>query len=503
MFRNKLVYPVYMTIGNIPKELQCKPSSHTQILIGYIPLTRVDGLTSKAAQCCAQANLFHFCLQTVLGPISSYGLSGIAVVSGNGIWHQCHPIFANFIGDYPEQNLVACTYSGQCSKCIVPRDQLGEFIQFPRRNNTQAMDLYRLVDGEVHVFHATCRKTGLKPVFHPFWESLPFANVFVSITPDVLHQLLQGVLKHLIKWLTSPLAFGTRQINTRCRSLPPNHHIKTFPHGISALSRVSGQEHKEMCRILLALILDLSLPSGLATSHIIRSVCALIDFIYLAQLPSHTTDTIHHLNEALVHFHENKAIFVDLGICKHFNIPKFHSLTHYCLSIGLFGSTDNYNTEQTERLHIDFVKNTYRATNYKDKYPQMMTWLEHHEKVEQHMALIARRQQVEQEHSPLSRIGPPKPLPRCVKMAQNPSVKATSFDDLTLKYGAVLFQDALADFIAQINYPKTSPTALKTLAVDTLIPFHAVPSFHKVKFISNSNLGVIDTVHIRPEQCNT
>src|SRR6266404_6022663 len=121
-------------------------------------------------------------------------------------------------------------------------------------------------------------------------------------------------------------------------------------------------------------------------------------------------------------------------------------------------------------LHIDFAKNTYQATNYKDEYPQMMTWLECHEKVEQHMALIARQQQVEQEHSPLSRIGPPKPLSHHMKMARNPSVKATSFDDLALKYGAVLFQDALADFIAQINYPKASPTVLKTLAMDTLIP---------------------------------
>ncbi|KAH9035982.1 hypothetical protein EDB83DRAFT_2178445, partial [Lactarius deliciosus] len=53
---------------------------------------------------------------------------------------------------------------------------------------------------DVHVFHAACHEVGLKPIFHPFWESLPLVNIFVSITPDILHQMLQGVMKHLITW---------------------------------------------------------------------------------------------------------------------------------------------------------------------------------------------------------------------------------------------------------------------------------------------------------------
>ncbi|KAH9056273.1 hypothetical protein EDB87DRAFT_1545019, partial [Lactarius vividus] len=79
--------------------------------------------------------------------------------------------------------------------------------------------------------------------------------------------------------------------------------------------------------------------------------------------------------------HNNKAVFVDLGVCEHFNIPKLHSLMHYSPSIALFGTTDNYNTEQTERLHIDFTKDAYHATNHKDEYPQMTLWLERREKL--------------------------------------------------------------------------------------------------------------------------
>jgi hypothetical protein len=67
-------------------------------------------------------------------------------------------------------------------------------------------------------------------------------------------------------------------------------------------------------------------------------------------------------------------------------------LLHYQSSITLFGTTDNYNTEQTERMHINFAKNAYRATNHKDEYLQMTTWLERREKIQQHATFIKQQQ---------------------------------------------------------------------------------------------------------------
>ena len=64
-----------------------------------------------------------------------------------------------------------------------------------------------------------------------------------------------------------------------------------------------------------------------------------------------------------------------------------------------------------------------------------------------------------------------------LKMARNPTTKAT-FKELAAKYGAINFQDNLADFIARTNYPGASAAALRTRAADTLIPFQSVPVFH-------------------------
>jgi len=102
LFRDKMAYPIYLTIGNIPKDIRRKPLCHAQILIGYIPTTKLLGMENKSARRRALANLFHTCMRNVLGPISSVGETGLPMMSGDGVWHQCHPVFAIFIGNYPE-----------------------------------------------------------------------------------------------------------------------------------------------------------------------------------------------------------------------------------------------------------------------------------------------------------------------------------------------------------------------------------------------------------------
>ena len=502
LFREKQAYPIYLTIGNIPKHIRRKPSRMAHILIGYIPTTKLPWLTNKAARRRALANLFHACMRDVLQPITELGENGVAMMGGDGVWRRCHPIFANFVGDYPEQALVTCTYFGRCPKCVVTPDQLGEYQNFPPHQQRLATDTYLLADEEPRVFHAACRDTGLKPVYHPFWESLPLTDIFLSVTPDILHQLLQGVMKHLVGWIVR--IFGNTEINARCGAMPPNHNILPFSQGIP-LSRVSGHEHKKMCGILLGLVVDLPIPGGWDSTRLVRAVRALLDFLFLAQYQCHTSETIDQMQHALSEFHDHKSIFVDLGIRNHFNIPKVHSLIHYAPSIRQFGTTDNYNTEQSERLHIDFVKEAYRATNHKDIYSQMTTWLQRREKILIQTMNINQRQCEDLGQPQTRRIPEPPCVPtQTIKMTLHPT-KSASFDVLAHDYGAIDFQDALADFLAHLNNPGASASTLREKAANTLIPFRRVPVFHNIKFTQIGHSGeseITDAVHVQPEVVN-
>ena len=86
LFRGKSAYPVYLTIGNIPKQIRQKPSRHAQILIAYLPTSKLEGITNQVGQRRTMANLYHFCMDLILSPITAYGETGVAMMSGDGIW---------------------------------------------------------------------------------------------------------------------------------------------------------------------------------------------------------------------------------------------------------------------------------------------------------------------------------------------------------------------------------------------------------------------------------
>ena len=306
------------------------------------------------------------------------------------------------------------------------------------------------------------------------------------------------------RWLSKSSMFGWQAINARCRLIPPNHQVVLLLRGITGLSHLTGKDHKNMCRLLLGLIVDLHFANGLSPARVLKAVRGLLDFLYLAQLPSQTTDTILRLKQSLAAFHKNKEVFLDHGVRDHFNVPKIHGLLHYSSSILLFGTTDNYNTEQTERLHIDFTKHVYHATNHKDEYNQMTTWLEWWEKLQRHAMFINWRQQ---QHvparvlprEPISR--PPQPITCYLKMTENPTLFSVPFKVIGRKYSAIKFQDLLGDFLACLIEPSVSGQALRNHGANTWIPFCHVPTFHKIKFRNNDG-AIIDCIHCyNPQTC--
>ncbi|RXW22226.1 hypothetical protein EST38_g3624 [Candolleomyces aberdarensis] len=401
LFRNKSAYPLYMTIGNIPKEIRRRPSCQAYVLLGYLPTSRLLHINNQAARRRCLLNIYHSCMSKILAPLKEIGLEGRNMANGDGIIRRAHLLYALFIGDYPEQVQATCVITGDCVACPTPHSSLGNYNRIEAADSwrplNDLLDAIDAIDEDPVGFQQLAKELRVKPVDEPFWKDLPFAHIYRSITPDVLHQLYQGLVKHVVGWITE--ACGAAEIDARCRRLPPNHNTHTFLKGITSLSRVSGKEHAAMCQILLGLLTDIRLPNGVSNIPLQRAVRALLDFVYLAQYPVHTTQTLRLMEDALEAFHHNKHIFVTLGIREHFNIPKLHFASHYARCIKLFGTTDNFNTEYTERLHIDLAKDAYRATNHKDEFSQMVRWLERKEKMSRHAQHIEWRL-TSKSHSP-------------------------------------------------------------------------------------------------------
>ncbi|KAL0572146.1 hypothetical protein V5O48_009824 [Marasmius crinis-equi] len=522
IFRNKSAYPIYLTIGNLPKDIRRKPSKQGQILVGYLPTSNLKHIKNKASRRRAIANLFHACMSNIVAPLRKAGLDGVVLEDGNGVRRRCHPIHCAYVGDYPEHVLVTCTYTGTSPVCEAPAHKLGEYpCIYPLRDADAVAKAITHMGTDVWV--SECRKVNIKPVQNPFWKELPYTNIFRTITPDVLHQLYQGVIKHLISWITE--IYGEDDIDARASRLPPNHGIRVFRKGITSLSRVSGAEHKQMCAFLLSVVTDARLPGGQSSASLMAATRALLDFLYYARYPIHTEQSLKDMEFSLAEFHRNKHVFIDLGVRENFNIPKFHSLCHYIPAIKLYGTTDNYSTEATERLHIDLAKDAYRATNRKDEFTQMTRWLERREKVLFHANFIARS------HASLSSQPPthgpsnesqsdnqnPESLPLVhfpgkrhtsiiprvtleelnptyeLKMTNFPTHESVSLDkiqDSVNGYGATLFKTALARFIIQYRFPEYTARQIDERAHDI------------VKFINRDAAGeeTMDSIHAYPSQ---
>ncbi|KAK1217939.1 hypothetical protein PQX77_019395 [Marasmius sp. AFHP31] len=511
VFGNKTAYPVYISIGNIPKEIRRKTSRGAYLLLAYLPTSKLSHISNKSARRRALANLFHGCMGHVMEPLKTAGVEGIRVVDGAGVARRGHPVLAVYVADYPEQTLATMAKGNRCpGLCPTDPEELGDnHMNGPFLDLADALDVLLSIAEGPTTFTKKCKQHGMKPIANPFWNGLPYTNIFHSITPDILHQLYQGLIKHLIAWLI--VIVGAAEIDARCRCFPPNHNIRLFLRGISGLSRVTGTEHQMIGRFLLGLIIDVRLPGlGAASSaRLCAAVRGMLDFVYLAQYPLHTSETLQLLEEALSRFHEHKDVFVDLGACTGFRIPKLHGCQHYRRHFENFGTSDNYNTEYTERLHIDLAKNAYRATNHRDELPQMVLWLDRQEKLRRHTKFITAQLSGTPKPPLQYDIMPGVTFERTMKMAVHPTLKSVKFSTLEQDYGARHFHSALARYVTSIRSPHLTLNQHLEESEKLHLPFARVPVWHKVKWTMPEMYGldspstvIVDSAHVTPARTN-
>ncbi|KAG8917467.1 hypothetical protein FRC02_003101 [Tulasnella sp. 418] len=416
---NLEAYPGYLTIGNIHKRFRRKISQNAQMLFVLLPTGQFKGKgMSDKDQRLAKARIFHCALKEVFKSLEVAGTNGVRLTTGDGKVRLCFPILACYVADYPEQCLVTCTRFMDCPICPCKKARLGEYgdIGKPR---TQAQTMHILNTAQTKgpswaAIDEYFQQYGVTATFDPFWRDLPHTNIHLAIMPDILHQLHQGMIKHLTIWISRLI--GPKELDQRLQRMPPNHSLRVYSSGISGFSKLMGNEHRQLSKQLLGCIADYP------ASVVVNATRVLCDFLEIAQYPSQSSDTLGYLEETIQELHKYKDIFIRLGareggftpvisdynklikcwlVVKNFNLPKLHMMLHYDKAIRLFGTTDGYNTVTTERMHIEAVKIPYRASNRCNVIPQIMVWMERKDRVDR-LALLVKRSvhQAEMQNQP-------------------------------------------------------------------------------------------------------
>ncbi|KAG1904900.1 uncharacterized protein F5891DRAFT_1126271 [Suillus fuscotomentosus] len=300
---NKATWPIYLTIRNIKKDIHRQPSKHATVLIGYLPISKMLHFKDDEGRQIAHYHLFHNCMWLVTKPLVNADRHRVDMIS--------------YIADHPEQCLIACCKENHCPCSTLKHHKNGE---------------------DPHLFE----DHGLRAIYFPFWSHLPHTDIFMCITPDILHQLHKGVFKdHIVSWCSTIIS--DTEFDAHFQAMSDFHGLHHFKWGISTVSQWTCMEHKEMQHVVLGVIAG-------AAAH------AVLDFIYYAQYQAHMDTTLAWMQEALDVFH--------LRLCQHFNIPKVHSMCHYV-------HADGFNLESPECLHIDYAKDAYQASSKVDYIVQM------------------------------------------------------------------------------------------------------------------------------------
>jgi hypothetical protein len=378
MSGGQMAYPVYVTLGNIDKSVRRKGSEGATVLLGYLPVEKFEDVPSKDERERLTGELIHRAMEVLLEPLRKASQEGVEIWCADGRLRRVFPMMAAFVGDWPEQCLMACVEQGSCPVCRTGWTGRGDYD--PKAMRTRVETLEAIAEYNDTNDRGVLDPLRLKP-WWPWWASLRHVHINSAIAPDLLHQLHQGVFKsHMLPWLGRLI--GESKVDQRFMSMTAAEGMTHFGKGVTGIQQWTGRESKEMMKQFLPLV------AGTVDGSLSALVRAGLDFMYRAHAASMTEDDIQDLKESMVEFHELKysvlsdKTFTDPERFDH--IPKLHMITHYPVQIPELGTPDGYNTEVPERSHIPNAKEPWRASNRVNPWHQMIKWMQRREALRLH-----------------------------------------------------------------------------------------------------------------------
>jgi hypothetical protein len=159
---------------------------------------------------------------------------------------------------------------------------------------------------------------------------------------------------------------------------------RSFLHGVSHISQMTGIEHRMLERTHLPIVAN---APGAINQKVTRATHGAMECIYLAQLPIQSGRSLQAYETAYKEFMANREAWIEnetqrgkRGVISHFDIPKMHVIRHFVEHVRRKGSVDNFTTETMEHLHVG-IKEAYRASNRREWKQQTIRWLTQHEKI--------------------------------------------------------------------------------------------------------------------------
>lgn len=361
------MHPVFLTISNIHAAVRQKASSQAWLCIGFLPIP--EFAVHSETQTLLAARIWHRCLDIITASLKDVAVDGTIAVDPSGMRRYIFTPLVAYTADLPEQQLIACVSKNSSPVSTATLDSFGDGDDDPPpRTGVDTLTLITTVCGKhdpwrLPEFLDEAKANGLSGVNLPFWRNWNMTDPSLFLAPEILHTCHKYFYDHVLVWCKAVL--GAEELDRRFRCLHKRVGYRHFASGVTHLNQMTGREHRDIQRSIVAVI------AGSVSPGFLRAIRATIDFIYIAQFPAHTKSTILAMTSALREFHENKQHILDAGAragkkgaMDHFNIPKLELFNSFERAIINLGSIMQYTADVSERLLITTCKHTFRATNH-------------------------------------------------------------------------------------------------------------------------------------------
>jgi hypothetical protein len=361
------MYPAYLTLANIISRVCMKASNHAWMTFAFLPIVKF--IVHPDFQLILSVQLWNACMDKAFAQCKEATMNGCYMADPHGCLHWSFPLLVTWTADLPEQHLISAIANNASPLSRVTTDQFGDNTCQPPCHGHETLwlicELTQHVDPwQLNNFQKAVKAIGLSGVHLPFWCDWHMADPFHFLIPEILHMCHKFFYDHPLPWCINVI--GACKFDQHFQSLHSCIGFCHFSSGITHVKQMTGREHCDIQRSIVAVI------AGAVPPHFLCAIHTIVDFIYQVQLPMLTETSISWFVDALWEFHDEKDAIIEAGACmgtkgnaiEHFNIPKLEIWHHFAHSTRAMGAPVQWSADVMEQLHITEVKLTFGSTNH-------------------------------------------------------------------------------------------------------------------------------------------
>ena len=384
MTGGRVAHPLLISLANLVMDFRAKATNHAFQLLALLPVPKFIH-NDRKTRGVLEYRLIHECLDFILKPLKKAAEIGVMLSDPLGSLRYAYTPLAGYIVDVAEAVVLSGVAGKTSHITMASYKQFGDPFQHEPRTASTTLAQLDAIEEDINPWDlknyipkaATYRLNG---VHRPFWRDWPLSDPSKFFMPEPLHHWHKMFWDHDARWCIN--AVGRDEIDFRFSILHPHTGYRQFPEGISKLKQVTGREHRDIQRYIIAVIADAVPPNFLI------AIRALADFRYLAQALEISDTLCTKINDAIQEFHHHKGTIISIGartgkgsgVIDNWYIPKLELLQSVVSSTRNSGVPMQWSADATERCNITEIKDPSRSTNNQNYESQICRYLDRNEK---------------------------------------------------------------------------------------------------------------------------